>query len=71
MIGTALTSNATKAMLLGCDELVKEVVIDLQCLGIKVIGVDRYANVPAMQVAHRSYNHQYARWCGVKACRRI
>ena len=42
-------------MLLGAGELAKEVVIELQRLGVEVIAVDRYANAPAMQVAHRSY----------------
>jgi len=42
-------------MMLGCGELGKEVVIELQRLGIEVIAVDRYKNAPAMQVAHRSY----------------
>ena len=54
-VGTALTEGATKAMMLGCGELGKEVVIELQRLGIEVIAVDRYKNAPAMQVAHRSY----------------
>lgn len=55
MIGTPLTPTATKIMMLGCGELGKEVVIAAQNLGIEVIGVDRYENAPAMQVAHRSY----------------
>ena len=55
MFGTPLTSTATKLMMLGCGELGKEVVMEAQKLGIEVIGVDRYANAPAMQVAHRSY----------------
>jgi phosphoribosylglycinamide formyltransferase 2 len=42
-------------MMLGSGELGKEVVIELQRLGVEVIAVDRYANAPAMQVAHRSY----------------
>jgi phosphoribosylglycinamide formyltransferase 2 len=42
-------------LLCGCGELGKEVVIELQRLGCEVIGVDRYANAPAMQVAHRSH----------------
>jgi len=54
-IGTALTPGATKVMMLGSGELGKEVVIELQRLGVEVIAVDRYANAPAMQVAHRSY----------------
>ncbi|WP_245832262.1 formate-dependent phosphoribosylglycinamide formyltransferase [Oceanospirillum sanctuarii] len=39
----------------GSGELGKEVVIELQRLGCEVIAVDRYANAPAMQVAHRSH----------------
>ena len=54
-IGTALTSSAVKVLLCGSGELGKEVVIALQRLGVEVIAVDRYANAPAMQVAHRSY----------------
>jgi phosphoribosylglycinamide formyltransferase 2 len=53
--GTPLSPSATKVMLLGCGELGKEVVIALQRLGCEVIGVDRYANAPGMQVAHRSH----------------
>ncbi|MCL1067162.1 formate-dependent phosphoribosylglycinamide formyltransferase [Shewanella olleyana] len=51
--GTAGTDGSIKAMLLGCGELGKEVAIELQRFGIEVIGVDRYPNAPAMQVAHR------------------
>src|SRR6059036_219548 len=54
-IGTPLSPSATKVMLLGSGELGKEVVIELQRLGVEVIAVDRYANAPAMQVAHRSH----------------
>ena len=53
MIGTPLSEGAKRAMLLGCGELGKEVAIELQRLGVEVIGVDRYPNAPAMQVAHR------------------
>ena len=42
-------------MLCGSGELGKEVAIELQRLGVEVIAVDRYANAPAMQVAHRSH----------------
>ena len=42
-------------MLLGSGELGKEVAIELQRLGCEVIALDRYANAPAMQVAHRSH----------------
>ncbi|MDG5901849.1 formate-dependent phosphoribosylglycinamide formyltransferase [Shewanella xiamenensis] len=55
MIGTPYTEGARRAMLLGCGELGKEVAIELQRLGVEVIGVDRYPNAPAMQIAHRSY----------------
>jgi phosphoribosylglycinamide formyltransferase 2 len=54
-IGTSLSSNATKVMLLGCGELGKEVIIALQRLNVEVIGVDRYENAPGHQVAHRAY----------------
>lgn len=54
-IGTPLSVNATKVMMLGSGELGKEVVIELMRLGVEVIAVDRYANAPAMQVAHRSH----------------
>ncbi|WP_417704134.1 formate-dependent phosphoribosylglycinamide formyltransferase [Pseudomonas sp.] len=54
-IGTPLSSSATRVLLCGCGELGKEVVIELQRLGCEVIAVDRYANAPAMQVAHRSH----------------
>jgi len=54
-IGTALSNSATKALLLGSGELGKELVISLQRYGIEVIAVDRYADAPAMHVAHRSH----------------
>ncbi len=53
--GTALTANAVKVMLLGSGELGKEVVIELQRLGVETIAVDRYQNAPAQQVAHRAH----------------
>ncbi|MBO7746318.1 formate-dependent phosphoribosylglycinamide formyltransferase [Paenibacillus sp. MWE-103] len=55
MYGSPYSANACKIMLLGSGELGKEVVIEAQRLGIETIAVDRYANAPAMQVAHRSY----------------
>ena len=55
IIGTPLSSSATRVMLLGSGELGKEVIIALQRLGIETIAVDRYANAPGMQVAHRAY----------------
>lgn len=53
--GTPLTSGATRLLLLGSGELGKEVALEAQRLGIEVIAADRYANAPAMQVAHRSH----------------
>ena len=54
-IGTPLSSSATRVLLCGSGELGKEVVIELQRLGVEVIAVDRYADAPAMQVAHRHH----------------
>ncbi|MCK4951389.1 MAG: formate-dependent phosphoribosylglycinamide formyltransferase [Gammaproteobacteria bacterium] len=54
-IGTPNSSTATRVLLCGGGELGKEVVIELQRLGVEVIVVDRYENAPAMQVAHRSH----------------
>lgn len=54
-IGTPLSPTALRVLLCGSGELGKEVVIELQRFGAEVIAVDRYANAPAMQVAHRSH----------------
>ena len=54
-IGTPLSKTATKVMLLGAGELGKEVIISLQRFGVEVIAVDRYANAPGHQVAHRAH----------------
>lgn len=54
-IGTPLSPSALKVMFLGGGELGKEVVIELQRLGVETIVVDRYANAPASQVAHRAH----------------
>jgi phosphoribosylglycinamide formyltransferase 2 len=54
-LGTPLSPGAKKVLFCGAGELGKEVVIELQRLGVEVIAVDRYANAPAMQVAHRSH----------------
>ncbi len=54
-IGTPLSPSAVKVMLLGAGELGKEVAVELQRLGVEVIAVDRYANAPAQQVAHRAH----------------
>jgi len=53
-IGTPLSPNAMRVMLLGAGELGKEVIIALQRLGVEVIAVDRYANAPGHQVAHHA-----------------
>lgn len=53
-LGTALRPSATRMLLLGSGELGKEVAIEAQRLGIEVIAADRYADAPAMHVAHRS-----------------
>jgi len=54
-IGTPLSPSATRVLFCGGGELGKEVVIELQRLGVEVIVVDRYDNTPAMQVAHRTH----------------
>ena len=53
-LGTPLSPNATKVMLLGSGELGKEVLIALQRLGVETIAVDRYDNAPGQQVAHHA-----------------
>lgn len=55
MIGTPLKKSAVRMLLLGSGELGKEVAIEAQRFGVEVIAVDRYADAPAMQVAHRSH----------------
>ena len=54
-LGTPLSPTATRVLLLGSGELGKEVVLELQRFGCEVIACDRYADAPAMQVAHRSH----------------
>ncbi|HWA29682.1 MAG TPA: formate-dependent phosphoribosylglycinamide formyltransferase, partial [Rhizomicrobium sp.] len=54
-LGTPLSPTATRVMLLGSGELGKEVVIELQRFGVEVIAVDRYADAPGQQVAHRAH----------------
>jgi phosphoribosylglycinamide formyltransferase 2 len=54
-LGTPLSGNAVRMLMLGSGELGKEVVIEAQRYGVECIAVDRYANAPAMQVAHRSH----------------
>ena len=57
-----LSPHATRVLLLGSGELGKEVAIELQRFGVEVIAADRYADAPAMQVAHRSHVTRHARW---------
>lgn len=54
-IGTVLTPVGKKALLCGSGELGKEVAIELQRYGVEVVALDKYANAPAMQIAHRSH----------------
>nr|A1U3I4.2 RecName: Full=Formate-dependent phosphoribosylglycinamide formyltransferase; AltName: Full=5'-phosphoribosylglycinamide transformylase 2; AltName: Full=Formate-dependent GAR transformylase; AltName: Full=GAR transformylase 2; Short=GART 2; AltName: Full=Non-folate glycinamide ribonucleotide transformylase; AltName: Full=Phosphoribosylglycinamide formyltransferase 2 [Marinobacter nauticus VT8] len=54
-MGTPLKSNSFRVLFCGSGELGKEVVIELQRFGVEVIAIDRYADAPAMQVAHRSH----------------
>jgi len=53
-LGTPLSPQATKVMLLGAGELGKEVLIALQRLGVETIAVDRYDHAPGQQVAHHA-----------------
>jgi len=55
VLGTPLSPSATRVMLLGSGELGKEVIVALQRLGVEVIAVDRYADAPGHQVAHRAH----------------
>jgi len=54
-LGTPLSPSGTRLLMLGAGELGKEVAIEAQRLGVEVIAADRYANAPAMQVAHRAH----------------
>jgi phosphoribosylglycinamide formyltransferase 2 len=54
-LGTPLAPSAIRIMLLGSGELGKEVIIALQRLGVETIAVDRYADSPGQQVAHRAH----------------
>ncbi|MEQ8660890.1 MAG: formate-dependent phosphoribosylglycinamide formyltransferase, partial [Gammaproteobacteria bacterium] len=54
-IGTPLAANATRLLLLGAGELGREVALEAMRLGLEVVAVDRYADAPAMQVAHRAH----------------
>ncbi len=50
-----MTAVGKKALLLGSGELGKEVAIELQRYGVEVVACDKYANAPAMQIAHKSH----------------
>ncbi len=54
-IGSVMTTVGRKALLLGSGELGKEVAIELQRYGVEVVACDKYANAPAMQIAHRCH----------------
>lgn len=54
-IGTTFTKSGKKAVLCGSGELGKEVALELQRYGVEVVALDKYANAPAMHVAHRSH----------------
>ncbi|MBQ1930214.1 MAG: formate-dependent phosphoribosylglycinamide formyltransferase [Bacteroidales bacterium] len=54
-IGTTFTKSGKKAVLCGSGELGKEVAIELQRYGVEVVALDKYANAPAMHVAHSNH----------------
>ena len=54
-IGTTFTKSGKKAVLCGSGELGKEVAIELQRYGVEVVALDKYANAPAMHIAHSSH----------------
>ena len=54
-IGTTFTNSGKKAVLCGSGELGKEVALELQRYGVEVVALDKYANAPAMHVAHKSH----------------
>lgn len=54
-IGTTFTNSGKKAVLCGSGELGKEVALELQRYGVEVVALDKYADAPAMHVAHRSH----------------
>ena len=60
-LGTPNSDCSTKLLLLGSGELGREVALEAMRYGVEVIAVDRYANAPAMQFAHRSHVDRYAR----------
>ena len=54
-IGTTFTKSGKKAVLCGSGELGKEVALELQRYGVEVVALDKYANAPAMHIAHSSH----------------
>ena len=54
-IGTTFTGSGKKAVLCGSGELGKEVALELQRYGVEVVALDKYANAPAMHIAHGSH----------------
>ena len=54
-IGTTFTKSGKKAILCGSGELGKEVALELQRYGVEVVALDKYANAPAMHVAHNHH----------------
>ena len=54
-IGTTFTKSGKKAVLCGSGELGKEVALELQRYGVEVVALDKYANAPAMHIAHNSH----------------
>ena len=51
-LGSPRTPSRTKILFLGSGELGKEVALEAMRFGVEVVACDRYANAPAMQVAH-------------------
>ena len=66
-LGTPLSPSATRVMLLGAGELGKAVIIALQRLGVEVVAVDRYANAPGHQLAHRAHVIDMSDGAGLRA----
>ena len=54
-IGTTFTRSGKRAVLCGSGELGKEVALELQRYGVEVVALDKYANAPAMHVAHSNH----------------
>ena len=54
-IGTPLSSNATRVLLLGAGEIGRELAISFQRLGLEIHAVDKRNGAPGHQVAQYSY----------------